>query len=52
MSGPTRCEPSRHVYAGFQYVPSTHTDIRALFKRIRSELGIPQPKPANKPRKK
>jgi hypothetical protein len=45
-------KPTRSLLEGGPYTPAIHTDLRALFKRIRTELGIPQPKPANKPRRK
>jgi hypothetical protein len=30
----------------FKYVPSSHTDIRKRFERVRRDLKIPTPKPA------
>ena len=41
-------QPTRSLLQGGKYTPSTHTDIRVLFKRVRNELGIPHPKPAKK----
>jgi hypothetical protein len=32
-----KVEPSRHLYAGHEYVPASHTDIRARFKAIEQE---------------
>jgi hypothetical protein len=32
-----KVEPSRHLYAGHQYVPASHTNLRETFKRIREQ---------------
>ena len=40
--------PTKSLLQGGKYTPAIKTDIRVLFKRVRAELGIPQPKPAKK----
>lgn len=37
MNEPKRTEPTRHLFAGHEYVHSTRTDIRARFAAIRAE---------------
>jgi hypothetical protein len=42
MIGPKRTEPTRGLLQGGPYTPAIHTDLRALFKRIRTELAAAQ----------
>lgn len=52
MNGGTKVMPSRGLLDGFKYVNADHTDLRATFAKARAALGIAQPKPASKPRKR